>query len=331
MLLLFPKEAKVKVFNGLEEIYKIQNPVLTIGTFDGVHVGHQKIIQKIVQKARELKGETVLFTFHPHPRTVLFSEHHNLKLIQTQEEKLEKLKRQGIENIIVFPFSKDFSRTPATEFIRDYLVNKIQVHTIVIGYDHQFGKNREGSLEHLQELAAIYGFNVLEIPAHDIDEVNVSSTKIRYALEAGDIQTANSYLGEPFQMNGLVVHGKGLGRKIGYATANVYIADELKIIPKIGVYAVRCEIDEKICFGMMNIGVRPTVNSEKDKSEKTIEVHLFDFNEDLYGKTILIEVMQFLRDEHRFESLEELTKQLRKDETTARDMLGSVPMELFTL
>ncbi len=320
----------MKVFNGLEEIYQIQNPVLTIGTFDGVHVGHQKIIQNIVQKARELNGETVLFTFHPHPRTVLFPEHHNLKLIQTQDEKLAKLKRQKIENIIVFPFSKEFSRTPATEFIRDYLVNKIQVHTIVIGYDHQFGKNREGSLEHLQELSTVYGFSVHEIPAHDIDEVNVSSTKIRRALENGEVETANAYLGEPFQLNGVIVHGKGLGKTIGFPTANVFIADELKIIPKNGVYAVRCEINDSVQFGMMNIGVRPTV-AEEEKAEKTIEVHLFDFEEDLYGKNILIEVIQFLRDEHRFDSVLELTKQLEKDETTARNLLDSVSVELYTL
>ncbi|GAA0874530.1 bifunctional riboflavin kinase/FAD synthetase [Wandonia haliotis] len=318
----------MKVFNGLEKVYSIPNPVLTIGTFDGVHLGHQKILEKIKRRAEEIGGETVLFTFHPHPRTVLFPEHHNLKLIQTQEEKLDKLRRIGVDNIIVYPFSKEFSRTPATSFVRDYLVNKIKVHTIVIGYDHQFGKNREGSLEHLQELAPMFGFEVIEISAREVDDVNVSSTKIRKALERGDIQTANTFLGEPFQLTGKVVKGKGIGRGIGYPTANIEVADELKMIPANGVYAVRCQVKGRIVSGMMNIGVRPTLD---DSETRTIEVNLFDFREDIYDEKILVEVIQFLRSEKRFESIDELILQIQHDEKTTRNILSDISMELHSL
>jgi riboflavin kinase/FMN adenylyltransferase len=318
----------VEVFNGLEQGYTIESPVLTIGTFDGVHVGHQKILNKIKEIAHLENGETVLFTFSPHPRTVLFPEHHNLKLIQTQEEKLAKLKRMGVDNVIVYPFSKEFSRTPATEFVRDYLVNKIQVDTIVIGYDHQFGKNREGSLEHLRELSLVYGFKVIEIPAEEIDDVNVSSTKIRNALEVGDIATANQFLGEPFQLSGKVVQGRGVGRTIGYPTANIELSDPLKIVPANGVYAVRCMIDGELKAGMMNIGVRPTVD---DDNCRTIEVFVLDFKNDLYGKNILLEVIQFIRKEIRFDTIEQLTNQLIEDEKLVRHIFAADAMQLYSL
>ena len=318
----------MKVYNGLEEVYHIKNPILTLGTFDGVHLGHQKIIQNIVEKAKEINGETVLFTFDPHPRTVLFPEFHNLKLIQTQEEKLAKLKRCGIEHVIVYPFSKDFSRTPATEFVRDYLVSKINVHTIVIGYDHQFGKNREGSLEHLMELSTVYAFDVIEIPAQEVDEVNVSSTKIRNALEKGDVYAANTFLGEPFQLNGIVVKGQGIGKSIGFPTANLAVQNSLKMIPKNGVYAIRVCVNNVVLFGMMNIGIRPTVSED---AQQTIEIHIFDFNDDLYNQSLMVEVIQFLREEHRFNSVDELITQLKKDEIVARTLLESVSSKLYAL
>jgi riboflavin kinase / FMN adenylyltransferase len=319
---------EVEIYNGFESFYEINKPILTIGTFDGVHIGHQKIIQKLIKQASEHGGETVLFTFNPHPRTVLFPDSHEIKLIQTQEEKLLKLKRFGIQHTIIYPFTKEFSNTPASSFISNYLVDKIHVNTIIIGYDHQFGKNREGSLEHLKELSPKYNFNVIEIPAQDIDEVNVSSTKIRLALENGDMKTANAYLGEPFQLNGVVVEGKGIGRTIGFPTANVQIENPLKIIPKIGVYAVRCTIEEKMYHGMMNIGIRPTVSTSQKQS---IEVHLFDCNENLYNRSILVEVIQFIRDEQRFETLEHLTNQLKNDAIQTRHILSTISSELYAI
>ena len=309
----------MKVFQGFDELTKIPNPVLTIGTFDGVHLGHQRIIQQLNEEAQKHGGESVLFTFYPHPRMVLFPDSHGLKLLQTQVEKIEKLERMGLQNVIVHPFTKEFSRLTAIEFVRDYLVNKLNVKTIVIGYDHQFGKNREGSLELLKDLAPVYDFNVIEIPAQDIDDVNVSSTKIRNALKSGNIETANAFLGEPFEMNGIVQSGKQIGRSIGFPTANIDLGSSVKLIPEIGVYLVRVVTPSRAeYFGMLNIGVNPTVS---DNAQTTIEVHLLDFSGDLYGQELQVKVLSRLRDELKFDSLEELKNQLAKDENTVRDMV----------
>jgi riboflavin kinase / FMN adenylyltransferase len=319
----------VKLFNGSETYYSIKRPILTIGTFDGVHIGHQKIVNRLNEIAGNCDGESVLFTFNPHPRLVLFPDYTDLKLIQTQVEKEEKLRRLGLQNLIVYPFSKDFSRTPATEFIRNYLVNKINVHTIVIGYDHQFGKNREGSLEHLKELAPIFHFDLEEIPAQDIDDVRVSSTKIRRALEIGEMDVANKFLGEPFQLNGTIVHGQQIGRTIGYPTANIEIDDPLKLIPANGVYAVRCLLNQHVYRGMMNIGNRPTVAI--DTQERNIEIHLFDFEGDIYGHQLKVEVLQFLRHEIRFDTIETLSNQLKQDEYETRAYFNHVSLQPYSL
>jgi riboflavin kinase / FMN adenylyltransferase len=313
------EQHSVRVFQGFDELEKIPNPVLTIGTFDGVHLGHQRIIQQLNEEAQKHGGESVLFTFYPHPRMVLFPDSHGLKLLQTQVEKIEKLERIGLQNVIVHPFTMEFSRLTAIEFVRDYLVNKLNVKTIVIGYDHQFGKNREGSLELLKELAPIYDFNVIEIAAQDIDDVNVSSTKIRNALKSGNIETANSFLGEPFEMNGTVQTGKQVGRSLGYPTANLDLGSSLKIVPESGVYLVRVTLSSRAeYFGMMNIGVNPTVS---DNSIPSIEVHLLDYSGDLYGQELQVKVLSRLRDEVKFDNLEELKNQLSKDENTVRDMV----------
>jgi riboflavin kinase/FMN adenylyltransferase len=252
----------VKVYRDFEEVGDIPNAVLTIGTFDGVHLGHQKIIERLKAEAKKVNGETVLFTFFPHPRMVIDPTNHGLKLIQTQAEKIENLERLGLDHLIIFPFTKSFSNLTADEFVKDYLVNKLNVKTIVVGYDHQFGKNREGTLKHLQKLSETLPFKVIEIPAHEVDEINVSSTKIRKAIEIGDVQTANSYLNEPFEISGKIVKGNQIGRTIGFPTANIEIGDELKIIPAIGVYAVEIVLeDQRILQGMMNIGIRPTVTA----------------------------------------------------------------------
>ena len=313
------KSVSVKVFQGFDELTKIPNPVLTIGTFDGVHLGHQKIIQQLNDEANKVGGESVLFTFYPHPRMVLFPDSHGLKLIQTQVEKLDKLQRIGLQNVIVHPFTKEFSRLTATEFVRDYLVNKLNIKTIVIGYDHQFGKNREGTLSLLQELGPIYDFEVIEIGAEDIDEVNVSSTKIRNALNEGDVSLANTYLGESFELNGKVVHGEKIGSSIGYPTANLDVANDIKIIPQTGVYAVRVVLEDKSeYFGMLNIGNRPTVNNN---GECSIEVHIFDFNKDIYNEQLTLKLLKRVRNEEKYESKDALKAQISKDETLVRSWI----------
>lgn len=308
----------MNVFKGFEQVNNISRPILTIGTFDGVHLGHQKIIQQLNEIAENVNGESVLFTFYPHPRMVLFPDNHGLKLIQTQAEKLQKLQRTGLKNVVVYPFSNDFSRVSAVNFIRDFLVNELNVHTVIIGYDHQFGKNREGSLSLLQELAPIYDFNVIEIKAQDIDDVNVSSTKIRTALTSGDIMTANKYLGEPFELTGKVVHGQKIGRSLGYPTANLDLESDVKIIPKDGVYFVKVYLEQRKPFiGILNIGMRPTIY---DNEHQTIEVHILDFKEEIYGKHLTLVLLERLRNEIKFDSKDQLQEQIIKDEKQARNI-----------
>lgn len=309
----------MNIFQDFSSIDHIPNPVLTIGTFDGVHIGHQKIIKQLNDEAHKIGGQSVLFTFYPHPRMVLYPESHGLKLIQTQEEKLKKLKKMGLENIIVFPFTFEFSRLTALEFVRDFLVNQLQVKKLVIGYDHQFGKNREGSIDFLKDVAETYDFEVIEIPAQDIDEVNVSSTKIREALINGNIELANEYLGEPFELSGKIVHGNALGRTIGFPTANILIDSDLKLIPGNGVYAVKVLIQNQVFEGMMNIGNRPTINGTNDI---VLEVHLFDFNKDIYGEDLTVQFLSKTRDEQKFKGLNELKEQLKKDENAIRHILA---------
>jgi len=309
----------VKVYQGFEAIDEISNPVLTIGTFDGVHVGHQKIIQRLNKEAKKTGGESVLFTFYPHPRMVIAPDNHGLKLIQTQDEKIEKLRRMGLQHLIIYPFTTEFANLTAREFVSEFLVKRLKVKTIVVGYDHQFGKNREGSLAFLQEMSKQYPFEVIEIPSHEIDEVNVSSTKIRQALELGDIETANRYLNEPFELTGTVVHGNALGRTIGFPTANLDLGDALKSVPAKGVYAVQVKLpDGRLLKAMMNIGVRPTVSNIP---KVHLEVFLFDFSEDLYDQRITVYLLRRVRDEKRFESIDALRAQLQEDEKTIRSML----------
>lgn len=312
----------MKVYRDFENIDNIPNAVLTIGTFDGVHVGHQKIIRRLNAEAAKNQGESVLFTFFPHPRMVISPNNHGLKLIQTQQEKIQNLERLGLKHLIIFPFTKEFSNLSADTFVREYLVNKLKVKTIVVGYDHQFGKNREGTLEQLKKLSLELPFDVIEIPAHEIDEVNVSSTKIRHAIETGDIETANLYLDEPFELSGKIAHGQALGRTIGFPTANIEVEDPLKIIPANGVYAVEAKLaDGRKFAGMMNIGTRPTVTSEK---QVKLEVSLFDFSEDIYDQRITVYLLQRIRDEKRFDSVETLKSQLQQDEKTARTIIDTL-------
>jgi riboflavin kinase/FMN adenylyltransferase len=287
---------------------------ITIGTFDGVHFGHQKIIEKLVQEAKKANKKSVVLTFFPHPRMVLQKDA-SLKLINTIEERATLLEKTGLDYLIIHPFSKAFSRMSALEFVRDILVNQLNISKLIIGYDHHFGKNREGNITQLTKYSHVYDFKVEEIPAQDIDSVSVSSTKVRRALTTGNLKTANNYLGYNFMLNGTVVNGKKLGGTIGYPTANIDIKETYKLIPKTGVYVVQSAIDKKIIYGMMNIGNRPTVNG----NHQTIEVHFFDFNQDLYHQKLNIELIYFLRDEEKFDTIDSLVHQLKKDEEIARD------------
>ncbi|QTE21289.1 bifunctional riboflavin kinase/FAD synthetase [Polaribacter cellanae] len=289
---------------------------VTIGTFDGVHFGHQKILEKLVSEARKAGKKSVLLTFFPHPRMVLQKDA-SIELINTIDEREKLLKKTGLDYLIIHPFSRDFSRITALEFVRDILVNQFNISKLIIGYDHHFGKNREGNINQLTEYSHLYDFKVEEIPAQDIDDVSVSSTKIRRALANGNLKTANNYLGYNFMLKGKVVNGKKLGGKIGYPTANINVEEDYKLIPKTGVYVVKSTIDKKTVFGMMNIGSRPTV----DGNHQTIEVHFFDFNRDLYGKILTIDLIYFLRNEEKFDSLDALILQLKKDEEIARNYI----------
>ena len=289
---------------------------VTIGTFDGVHFGHQQIIEKLVLEAKKANKKSVLLTFFPHPRMVLQKDN-SLELINTIEERADLLKKTGLDYLIIHPFSKEFSRMTALDFVRDILVNQLNISKLIIGYDHHFGKNREGNIVQLTEYSHLYDFTVEEIPAQDIDNVSVSSTKVRRALAEGNIKTANNYLGYNFMLSGIVVNGKQLGGKIGYPTANIDIKESYKLIPKTGVYVVKSTIDKKVIFGIMNIGNRPTL----DGGYQTIEVHFLDFNANLYNKSLTIELLYFLRDEKKFNSIENLILQIRNDEQIARNYL----------
>jgi riboflavin kinase/FMN adenylyltransferase len=309
----------LKIHKDINSIEKINNPILTVGTFDGVHIGHHSIINRINSIAKEKGGESVLLTFHPHPRMVLFPDDDSLKLINTVEEKLTLLESFGLNHVINIPFEKEFSRMSPVEYVRDILVNKIGIDTIVIGYDHHFGRNRQGNLSLLKELAPIYDFKVEEIPAQDIDEITVSSTKIRNAILEGKIRVANEFLGHKFMLSGTVVEGKQLGRQIGFPTANINVNDKHKIIPGDGVYAVNGTIGGKTYAGMLNIGTKPTVD---DKGITSIEVHFFDLNEDLYGKDVQVTFERKMRDEQKFSNLTSLQEQLTLDAVKAKEILG---------
>lgn len=300
----------MRILHNISETGDLKNTIVTIGTFDGVHLGHQKILKKLVELKKKNGGETLLFTFDPHPRKVLFPEQRDLKLITTTQEKCDLLKQFGIDNVLVFPFTIEFSKMSAQDYISNIISKTLKTKTLVIGYDHRFGSNREGNIETLKQVSSDYNFDLIEIPAQEINQLNVSSTRIRKAIEEGEIETANSYLGYSFFMSGIVVKGKQLGRTIGYPTANVELQDLDKIKPKTGVYAVNVVVELVSYKGMLNVGYNPTTDS--DRIQK-IEVNIFDFDKDIYGKTIKIEFVKHLRNEVKFANLDELKKQLAKD------------------
>lgn len=305
----------MKIFESLAALPQIKNPVVTIGTFDGVHVGHQKILEQLKLEAKAIDGETVLLTFHPHPRVVLFPNNHGIQLLQTMEEKFQALEENGLENIIVLPFTEVFSNLTAEEFTRTILFESLHCRKVVIGYDHQFGRNREGNIDYLKSVSLKYNFEVIEIPAKSIDEINVSSTKIRESLLKGDVETAKLFLSRPYQLKGIVVKGDQLGRTIGFPTANISIDSDTKIIPANGVYAVKALVDGVSYFGMMNIGIRPTVDSS---NQLKLEVHLFDFGQDIYDKEVTVLFEQQIRLEKKFPNLDELKNVIANDEEYCR-------------
>jgi len=309
----------MKVYSNIEDFKEVKNPIVTTGTFDGVHLGHQKIIARIKDVAQKHQGETVLLTFYPHPRMVLFPDDNELKLLNTQQEKIELLEKYGIDHLIIHPFTKEFSRLTSVEFVRNILVNQLRTNRLIIGYNHHFGRNREGSFEHLKEFGPVYGFDVEEIPAKDIDSIEVSSTKIRVALQSGDVETANTYLGHTYSITGKVIKGNQLGRTLGYPTANIFIDDKYKLIPADGVYAVKVLVHGNSYGGMLNVGNNPTI----DGKGRSIEVNLFDFSGDIYGADATIYFIKRLRDEQKFNGLDELKNALAIDKQNALKIVSA--------
>ncbi|SNY95413.1 bifunctional riboflavin kinase/FAD synthetase [Flagellimonas pacifica] len=281
---------------------------VTIGTFDGVHLGHRKILERLINNAKSTGLKSTVLTFFPHPRMVLQKDT-DIKLLNTLDEKTQILDSLGLDYLIVHPFTKDFSRLSATEFVRDILVNSLKTKKIIIGYDHRFGRNRNANIQDLIAFGNTLDFNVEEIPAQEIDEVSVSSTKIRNALLEGDITTANNYLNYPYMLTGTIQKGKGLGKQFGFPTANLHITETYKLIPKNGVYVVNSKLADREYFGMMNIGFNPTVSG----TTRSIEVNFFDFDGNLYDKKLQIDILHRIRDEHKFDSVQELKEQLKKD------------------
>ena len=306
----------MQVHTDIASFKNVRRPILTTGTFDGVHRGHRTILERLTALAKKEDGESVLFTFHPHPRMVLFPGDNELKLLSTQQEKVAQLEAAGLDHLLVIPFSRQFSRMHAMEYVRDVLVGGIGVHAVVIGYDHRFGRNREGDLRLLHQLGDAYDFQVEEIPAQEVDHVKVSSTKVRQALLDGDIGTANEQLGYPYSVQGVVVKGDQLGRTLGYPTANIGGLDQFKLVPGDGVYAVTVELRSGTYNGMLYIGERPTLQSPDP--QRNVEVNIFGLDRDLYGEAITVRFMERVRGDIRFNDLEALKQQLDRDNATVR-------------
>ena len=307
----------MKVYKDIEQLPPFRNAVITIGTFDGVHEGHRQIIDHLQQEARKINGETVIITFHPHPRKVVSSAILGIRLINTLSEKIELLEKTGIDHLAIVPFTEVFANQPAEDYIHNFLIEKFHPHTIIIGYDHRFGRDRQGDYRLLEKMSTRYNYVLKEIPKHMLDEIAISSTNIREAIIHGDIETANKLLGYDFFFEGIVVDGDKLGRKLGYPTANLKLTDEEKIHLGDGIYAVYVEFpikskpepNSKLFKGMMSIGFRPTVDAKK----RVIEVNIFDFDKDIYGEMIRVYVKKYLRAEIKFNNLDDLVKQIGQD------------------
>ena len=294
-----------------------QHPVVTSGTFDGVHIGHQKILNRVKELAKQVNGETVVLTFWPHPRLILKGDENSLKLLNTFDEKAALLEQAGIDHLVQIPFTKEFSQLSPDDYVQQILVNQLGTKFLVIGYDHRFGQNRVGDFNYLQQNAPRYGFEVEEIPRQDIDDIGVSSTKIRQALGSGNVTSAHSYLGRHYQLSGTVVDGDKIGRGLGFPTANISIEEDYKLIPSDGIYAVQVFWQDQRFGGMLYIGNRPTLAGKN----KTIEVNIFDFNQNIYGQQLTISFLEHIRGDMMLNNLEELTAQLKKDQAAALAVL----------
>jgi riboflavin kinase / FMN adenylyltransferase len=305
----------MEVYHGADGLPYFKNAILTIGTFDGVHTGHRQIITQMQDEAKRVDGETVIITFHPHPRKVIGKA---VALLNTLDEKIELLDATGIDHLVVIPFTDEFANQSADDYVRNFLVAKFKPHTLIIGYDHQFGKGRQGNFQLLEKFAAEHFFHLIEIPGHVLDAAAVSSTRIRQALLDAAVPLANSLLGYPYFFEGTVVEGNKLGRTIGYPTANIKVSDEEKLVPANGVYAVRVYLDKGRFDGMMNIGLRPTVGG----TSRTIEVNIFDFDVEIYSQPVHVEIIAHLRTEQKFDGLRALTEQLARDSMHARAVLS---------
>lgn len=299
----------MKIFNNIQSYSSEKESILTIGTFDGVHIGHNKILTKLVEESKKNNLSSLIMTFFPHPRMVL-QKSQEIKMIDTIDEKIHLFEKTGVDNLIIQPFDENFSKIRAKEFVEEILVKKLKIKYIIIGYDHRFGKDREASVDDLKKFGLNYMFTVEEIAAQEIHSIAISSTKIRNAILKGEIKKCNEYLGRNFMLTGEVVHGDGLGKKINFPTANIEIPETYKIIPKNGVYLVKAILNSEIYFGMMNIGVRPTIGGKN----KSLEIHFFNFKDNIYNKTISVEIICKIRDEEEFSSIDELKIQLKKDE-----------------
>lgn len=298
----------------------IQKPVLTVGTFDGLHAGHMLLLNRLKNKAKEIGGQSVVFSFNPHPRQVLSPSSASLKLLNTIDEKILLLEKAGIDNVIIFPFSKEFAKLDSCSFIEDILYKQLKVSHLVVGYDHHFGRDRQGDVEKLKTCAKPFGFDVERVEALQINNQKVSSTVIRNLLTQGSIKNANEYLTYNYFITGKVMHGKQIGRKIGFPTANIFVEDKFKLIPKNGVYAVEIIVDGKLKNGMLNIGTKPTVN---ENQEIFIEVYIFDFHEDIYSKYLQINFIEYIRSEKKFDSIIDLKFQIEKDSQTIQNLFNS--------
>lgn len=311
----------MQVHRNIDQLPPFRKAVITIGTFDGVHQGHRQVIERLRQEAADIGGESVIITFHPHPRKVVSSAILGIRLINTLEEKIELLEGLGVDHLVIVPFTEAFANQEAEDYIRQFLVEKFSPHTIIIGYDHRFGRDRRGDYRLLERYAPEYGYQLGEIPKHILDHISISSTNIREAILHNDTETANKLLGYDFFLSGQVVHGDKLGRELGYPTANLRTANEEKILPGNGIYAVYAELDDeqprRRFRGMMSIGFRPTVDGKK----RVVEVNLFDFAEDIYDRSLRVYVKQYLREEVRFANLEELVKQIDQDKADSLKIL----------
>ena len=302
------KKATLKIFHSITDFSSTKKTIITLGTFDGVHIGHKKILDKVIQNAATEEYESLVLTFFPHPRMVLQGDS-DIKLLNTIDEKIELLEKIGLDNLVIHPFNETFSRLTAEEFVKTILVDRFNIHKIIIGHDHRFGRNRTANIDDLINYGQQYNFEVEQISVQEINEISISSTKIRNALLQGNMTLANDYLGYNYFLTGTVVLGKQLGRTIGFPTANLQIEENYKLIPLNGVYIVKSVFDEKTIFGMMNIGFNPTVSGQ----ERSIEIHYFDFDSNLYDQKISVSVVHRLRSEQKFSSVDLLKEQLEKD------------------